>query len=475
MKKICITGHRKLLKPKDVRDHIHYSLLYFQSLYKELEAITAMASGSDTIFAEEALKLGIPVKAIFPFSETEYEKDFSPEEWQRVQTVIANEKCELKIVNQLTDFSDEAKKDAYFAIGVLLVDKADIVLAVWDGLPPGGKGGTADMVRYAKEKGKELHVIKGLRKEIDGELPVKDELQSDFETVDNAAIKYKKRFQRVWKYGIILGVLAAISFSIGIALKFSEAPYSHRWHHHKFLLAAGEVIFLLLSIWLLLKRAPHWKNAFLDNRRKAEYLRAVIWFRDAGIQIPPVDPKGYSPGQIILDKEKDVAASITGIHNLPHAGRMTWCLANMQIAYHKKMRIDPFTQWKDVIEHRLRLIKVLFFIIVGLNFSLELYEYFDLQFLGPLSCFHPWFIFGWMALPPVYAALEGIKHFTEWKTHIVKSEKIKEEIKKVSEAVMDCTDAACITTQAASLRTIMELENCDWAEWTRRLKPGGGI
>jgi len=477
---ICITGHRKLLYPGTVREQIRSSLQYFQARYKDKEevvAITAMASGSDTIFAEEALDLGIAVKAIFPFAASEYQKDFSPEEWQRVQAVINNKKrpVQLEIANTLSSFAEQEKKNAYLNTGVQLVDDANIVLAVWDGLAPQGAGGTADIVRYATGKNKELHIIKGLRQEVDGKLPVEDNLQSEFETFDNAAIQYKKRFQQVWKYGIVLGVLAAISFSIGIAVRLGEAPGSHRWHHYKFLLGLGEVVCLLFSFWLLLKRAPRWKNAFLDNRRKAEYLRSVLWFRDAGIPIPPVDPKGYSPGINILDKEKEVAASITGISNLSNARRMTWCLANMQITYHEKMRIAPFTHWKKIIEQRLWLIKMLFIIIVGLNFSLELYEYLDLDFGGHLTCLHPWLILGWMSLPPVYAALEGVKHFTEWKTHIAKSEKINEELKKISNEVIVCADAGAITKQAANLRSIMELENCDWAEWTRRLKPGGGI
>jgi len=45
------------------------------------------------------------------------------------------------------------EEDSYLAAGKRVVELADLVLAVWDGLPAKGKGGTADVVRYALERG----------------------------------------------------------------------------------------------------------------------------------------------------------------------------------------------------------------------------------------------------------------------------------------------------------------------------------
>jgi len=50
-------------------------------------------------------------------------------------------------------------EEAFMAGGRAVVDGCDILLAVWDGKPAGGFGGTADVVAYAKENGKSVEVI----------------------------------------------------------------------------------------------------------------------------------------------------------------------------------------------------------------------------------------------------------------------------------------------------------------------------
>ena len=44
-------------------------------------------------------------------------------------------------------------EDAYLVAGRRVVDLSDIVLAVWDGHPAKGKGGTADVVAYTIRRG----------------------------------------------------------------------------------------------------------------------------------------------------------------------------------------------------------------------------------------------------------------------------------------------------------------------------------
>jgi hypothetical protein len=51
------------------------------------------------------------------------------------------------------------REDAYLDCGMATVDGADVLLAVWDGEPARGKGGTADVVSYAGLLGKPLILI----------------------------------------------------------------------------------------------------------------------------------------------------------------------------------------------------------------------------------------------------------------------------------------------------------------------------
>ena len=45
---------------------------------------------------------------------------------------------------------------AFLDAGRRVVDLSQLVVAVWDGLNARGKGGTADVVRYARKRGKEV-------------------------------------------------------------------------------------------------------------------------------------------------------------------------------------------------------------------------------------------------------------------------------------------------------------------------------
>src|SRR5438309_2700977 len=54
----------------------------------------------------------------------------------------------------------EAERDlAYLECGLLVVDEADLVIAVWDGKPSRGVGGTADIVTNARTLIKPLILI----------------------------------------------------------------------------------------------------------------------------------------------------------------------------------------------------------------------------------------------------------------------------------------------------------------------------
>jgi CTP synthase (UTP-ammonia lyase) len=46
----------------------------------------------------------------------------------------------------------EARKKAYEIVGHHVVNHCDVLIALWDGRPSRGRGGTAEIVAYAREK-----------------------------------------------------------------------------------------------------------------------------------------------------------------------------------------------------------------------------------------------------------------------------------------------------------------------------------
>lgn len=101
----------------------------------------------------QARSLGMSWHAILPLSRADFEKDFSPADWPAVETML-NTAEHVHVVAEA-----QSRDDAYLDCGMETVNGSDVLLAVWDGQPARGKGGTADVVAYAESIGKPLVVI----------------------------------------------------------------------------------------------------------------------------------------------------------------------------------------------------------------------------------------------------------------------------------------------------------------------------
>ncbi len=108
---------------------------------------TSLAAGADQLFAEIVLELGRPFEFVSP--SLHYEKAFTDP--------AAREKF-LRLERQAKVRWDlpfsEPGGEAFLQAGQCVVDHADLMLFVWNGLPAKGRGGTADVVAYARARGK---------------------------------------------------------------------------------------------------------------------------------------------------------------------------------------------------------------------------------------------------------------------------------------------------------------------------------
>jgi hypothetical protein len=111
-----------------------------------LVALSGLAEGADTIFAEAALTLGLPLEACL--ASADIAENFAPgPQRERFARLVA---CS-RTVHQLS-FAERSNA-AYMALGHWLVDSSDLLIAVWNGLPAAGLGGTGDVVDYARLRG----------------------------------------------------------------------------------------------------------------------------------------------------------------------------------------------------------------------------------------------------------------------------------------------------------------------------------
>jgi hypothetical protein len=111
-------------------------------------AVSSLAEGADRIVAETALKAGWQLKAILPFAQAEYEKDFStPGSLDMFRRLLEN----TYTVVQLPGFPSERPR-AYQAAGLTMLEQLDLLIAIWDGKPSNGIGGSAEIVAAAVER-----------------------------------------------------------------------------------------------------------------------------------------------------------------------------------------------------------------------------------------------------------------------------------------------------------------------------------
>ncbi|MFJ7156836.1 hypothetical protein ACIQUQ_18055 [Streptomyces sp. NPDC101118] len=151
MKRIGVTGHRSI--PGEVLAHVTDGLRDLLDGHDgPMEALSSLAEGADQIFADIALECGADLTVVIPSGD--YEKTFAdPEALARYRRLKGRATQEVRM-----DYA-HSTDDAYYAAGTFIADACDRLVAVWDGLPARGRGGTGDIVAYARGLGKPVTVI----------------------------------------------------------------------------------------------------------------------------------------------------------------------------------------------------------------------------------------------------------------------------------------------------------------------------
>lgn len=145
--RIGITGHQKLDKAESwtwVNSSMRRELAEAKP---PLTAVTSLAIGADQLLARLVLERGGSIHAVLPYADIE--RSFSSEDIQGYRDLVKHATVEILD-------TPGADQDAYLAAGLRVVDLSDVVIAIWNGLPAKGKGGTADIVEYALSRHKPL-------------------------------------------------------------------------------------------------------------------------------------------------------------------------------------------------------------------------------------------------------------------------------------------------------------------------------
>ena len=156
---IGITGHRDIHPDAvaDVREALRKELeaLRVRFVTLPVELVTGLAEGADTLAAEIALEIGVPVRAVLPMPRALYESDFKGAAHENFSRLANDERVILQELplppgNVGQDFSDGlARDELYGRLMDYLVRRSNVLIALWDGEVTGLTGGSSDVVvRY---------------------------------------------------------------------------------------------------------------------------------------------------------------------------------------------------------------------------------------------------------------------------------------------------------------------------------------
>ena len=344
---VGFSGHRQFERPADAVAAIRKALASLrQDGSGEWIALSSVAVGGDTLFAKEALAMGLPWHALLPLPQAEFRSDFSPEDWVGAEELITKAEA-VRVIAE-----NGSREDAYLDCGMETVNECDVLLVLWDGEPARGKGGTADVIEYARELGKPLVLIDAatfaVRRENFSAFSQADHNLTEFnklhdapgglaggptepaelvaifrfqKKVDHAASRGAPQFRRLIAGTVILHVLATLvaaaglafewhvaalpwvkllclAAALGVALVLRSTGAHHQWVRCRL---AAEIARSALATWGLPRRAPLFEELDIPEFRSLMRSLHVLHIRSSAVQ--PVSMEDFK--QSYLAKRVD--------------------------------------------------------------------------------------------------------------------------------------------------------------------------
>ena len=154
--RIGVTGHRTLADGDELAQRVREALDRIRSHVPAtattpvlLTVVSPLAEGADRLVAREVLAQdGAVLEAPLPLPREQYRRDFA--------TASSQEEFDELLARATVIEPEEPTEaeDGYAQGGRYVVDRSDILLALWDGLDARGEGGTGNVVEYAEQQEK---------------------------------------------------------------------------------------------------------------------------------------------------------------------------------------------------------------------------------------------------------------------------------------------------------------------------------
>ena len=157
--RIGVTGHRDLSDPEGVTAAVEKLISRIDRRLNRKDrtsvdwvVISLLARGADRVVARTVLsRPRARLEVVTPFALAEYCKDFvEPEDLAEFEDLRKQADPLVELDGNVP--TPEQRNTGYLRVGKAVVDSCEILIAIWDGKPATGEGGTADIVEYALQQ-----------------------------------------------------------------------------------------------------------------------------------------------------------------------------------------------------------------------------------------------------------------------------------------------------------------------------------
>jgi hypothetical protein len=154
--RVGVTGHRSYHRSDLVAHRIADVVGDLASGREPLELWTSLAEGADREVAKAALAVDATLVAVLPMCADDYRSDFAD------AASCAEFESLLAVATRVIVTGSDAGGDraaAYERAGMVMLDTVEVLIAVWDGKPSRGRGGTAETIAAARSRGLDVMVV----------------------------------------------------------------------------------------------------------------------------------------------------------------------------------------------------------------------------------------------------------------------------------------------------------------------------
>ena len=506
--RIGVTGHRDPADQERAKAGIRHRLEEIRDRFPAsdetavvVEICSALAEGADRLAISVAREVfdrtavTVELHAVLPFEPADYELDFETSELRMEFADLLHDAR----VEQMP--ASRSRDQAYERAGRRIVDRCDVIVAIWDGRESRRRGGTGETARYARLREVPVLVVGVERASTAGE----SSRIVHFEDTPGAFDALTERHRRLAEFnrgsvragklraqldsqdGRLLALAGgteiqwpyerASEWALPRMIRADALALKHQWLHYKlgemlFVLAALAVTSVALQLWIGLAdafalvevglmlmalgtyAAARWLAAherWIGYRSLAEAFRSSLFIvmTGAGRETDaPKEPWYQRAFSDAWERRPGIAPESSQVHELRNFVIRAWI--DDQVSYHEQAR--------QHLARSRRTLTYLVLLLFGATVVAGVLHAFALLTVAQKAL-----VFAAIALPGFGAALTGIRDQRQHRVHEHRCERTAVRLRQLERDLISRASLHSLQVLIAQVQSVLEEESIEWS------------